>query len=287
MSIEDLTPNNFIERIKLMDKAERGKISAKKLIELIVQCPDKPDDDMRIENMQLLIQGMKNSLDHVIDTSNRNKDDIADLQSKNRGLIQDNNKLREDVDDLNHKIENYENLLEADNEYKQKFDDLQNQIHEIEQYLRVNNIEMVGLPPPNAENGETDESIIVNALNTLVGLPKPIRPEDIDISHPLKSQRRDNKPVHVVRFISRKVKNAVLTAKRAEANRQFKFRNGDVYVNEHLNKKNRSLFAAAQERKRPMNIKYVWTKSGVVHMRKTDDSEVVTINSAEDFQKLL
>ena len=233
MSIEDLTPNNFIERIKLMDKAERGKISAKKLIELIVQCPDKPDDDMRIEYMQLLIQGMKNSLDHVIDTSNRNKDDIADLQSKNRGLIQDNNKLREDVVDLNHKIENHENLLQADNKYKQKFEDLQNQIHEIEQYLHVNNYEMVGLPPPNTENGETDEIIIVNALNTLFVLPKPICPEDRDISHPLKSQRRDNKPVHVVRFISRKVKNAVLTAKGAEANRQFKYRNSDVYVNEH------------------------------------------------------
>ena len=60
-----------------------------------------------------------------------------------------------------------------------------------------------------------------------------------------------------------------------------------MYVNEHLNKKNRSLFAAAQERKRTLNFKYVWTKSGVVHMRKTDDSDVIVINSAEDIQNLV
>ena len=111
------------------------------------------------------------------------------------------------------------------------------------QNLRINNSEIVGLPAPIAQNGETDETVLVNALNTLVGLPKPIRPEDIDISHPLKSQRRDNKPVHVVRFISQKTKYEVLTAKKSEANRQFKFRDNDVYVNEHVNEKKTDPFS--------------------------------------------
>ena len=283
MSFDDLTPENFIARIKSMDKAERGRVTAKKLVEL----PEpENDNELKMENMQLLIQNMKTSLDHVIDISNRNKDDIAELKSKNRGLTLDNEKLLEDVEDLKEKLEHHENVVQVRDESKRQMEDLQSQIHEIEQYLRVNNIEIVGLPAPIVRDGETDETVIVSALNSLVGLPKPIRPEDIDISHPLKSQRRDNKPVHVVRFISRKTKYDVLTAKKAEANRQFKFRNNDVYVNEHLNKKNRSLFAAAQERKRTLNFKYVWTKGGVVHMRKSDESDVIVINSAEDIQKL-
>ena len=190
------------------------------------------------------------------------------------------------VDDLNRQLEENDDAVAVGNECNQKLQELENQIHEIEQYLRVNNVEIVGLPAPVIADGETDESVIVNALNSLVGLTHPIRAEDIDISHPLKSQRRDNKPVHVVRFISRKVKYSVLAAKKAEANRQFKFRNNDVFINEHLNKKNRGLFAVAQERKKTLNFKCVCTKSGVVHMRKSDDSDVIVINSMEDFQRL-
>ena len=156
--------------------------------------------------------------------------------------------------------------------------------NEIEQYLRANNVEIVGLPAPNT--GESEETLIVNAINSLGGLPAPIAPEDIDISHSLPSQRRDGKPVHVVRFVHRKNKFAILTAKRAEANRLFKFRNNDVYINEHLNKPNRALFAAANEKKRTLGYRFLWTKSGVVNMRKDEHSEVITITKAKDFEKL-
>ena len=126
----------------------------------------------------------------------------------------------------------------------------------------------------------------MNALNELDGLEFPVRPEDIDISHPLNSQRKDAKSVHVVRFLSRKTKSMVLTAKKRENNRQFKFRNNDVYINEHLSKHNRALFAAAQEKKRAMNYKYCWTRGGSIFMRKTEDSAVVTISSDIDLNGL-
>ena len=138
--------------------------------------------------------------------------------------------------------------------------------------------------PPNT--GETEETLIVNAINSLDGLPEPIRPEDIDISHSLPSRRRDKKPVHVVRFVHRKVKFAVLAAKRADENRQFKFRNNDLYINEHLNKPNRGLFATANEKKRALGYKSLWTKNGVVNMRKDEHSEVITIKKAKDFENL-
>ena len=144
----------------------------------------------------------------------------------------------------------------------------------------------MGLPPPNADVGETEEDVLINACNSLAGIDEPITAEDIDISHPLNSRRKDGKPVHVVRFVSRKKKLMVLTAKKQLENRQFKFRTKDVYINEHLNKPNRSIFAVATERKRTLNYKHLWTKNGVVHMRKTDDSGIITLNSPVDLEKL-
>ena len=168
---------------------------------------------------------------------------------------------------------------------QEQIDDLRAQLNEIEQYLRVNNIEIVRLPAPN--DGETEENLIINALNSLDGVDNPVRHEDIDISHPLKSNRRDGKPVHIVRFISRKIKYAILAAKKQDANKQFKFRQSDVYINEHLSRPNRALFATASGKKRELGYKFLWTKNGVVHMRKDETSNIITINSEIDFIKLV
>ena len=72
-------------------------------------------------------------------------------------------------------------------------------------------------------------------------------------------------------------KFAILAAKKREANKLFKFRNNDVYINEHLSKTNRAIFGAAQAKKKLLNYKYCWTRGGTVLMRKTEDSEVFTI----------
>ena len=111
----------------------------------------------------------------------------------------------------------------------EEIEKLQDEVNSIQQYLRVNNLEIVGLPAPN--EGESEETLIINAFNELVGLVDPITPEDIDISLPLPSKRKDNKPVHVVHFVSRKTKSAILTAKKRDENNQLKFRNKDVFIN--------------------------------------------------------
>ena len=172
-----------------------------------------------------------------------------------------------------------------DDDIKKKIAKLESEINSIQQYLRVNNLEIVGLPQRN--NGESEETLLINAFNELEGLEKIVTPEDIDISHPLKSNRRDGKSVHVVRFISRKTKSMILNAKKQETNKQFKFRNNDVFINEHLSKQNRSLFASSQEKKTALKYKYCWTRGGSILMRKTDDSPSITITSEDDLNKLV
>ena len=79
---------------------------------------------------------------------------------------------------------------------------------------------------------------------------------------------------------------AVLAAKKADENKQFKFRDQDVFINEHLSKVNRGLFALATEKKRALNYKFLWTKGGVVHLRKNDDTPIITITTEEDIENL-
>ena len=169
--------------------------------------------------------------------------------------------------------------------YDAEIKDIRNQLNDIEQYLRVNNIEIVGLPQPNDE--EPEETMIVNALNSLVGIEEPIRPEDIDISHSLKTNRRDGKPVHIVKFVSRKKKFAIIGAKKKEDNRQFQFRGQDIFINEHLSPVNRTLFAKANEKKRTHNFRFVWTKGGTVCMRKTENSPIIEISNEQEIEALL
>ena len=88
-----------------------------------------------------------------------------------------------------------------------------------------------------------------DACNSHHGLDVPVRKDDIDISYPLKSERKDNKPAHITRFISRKIKYAILLAKNSEENRLFRFREQDVFIKEHLSRVTRGRFAKANERK--------------------------------------
>ena len=167
--------------------------------------------------------------------------------------------------------------------------DLTNRIDKIDQYLRISNVEIVGLPNPinTDDHKETEENLVLNAINSLQDLPNPVRAEDIDISHPLKSKRRDGKNVYVVKFISRKTKANILTAKRTLNNRDFKFRGNDVFFNEHLSPTNRSLFATANDKKRALGYKHLWTRGGTILMRKDDESEVFTIACEQDFANIV
>ena len=76
-TVDDLTPDNFIQSIKMMDRAERNKITAKKLIELIVNAPES---DHRIAGLENNLQAFKTILDHVNLVSTQNKAEMGALK---------------------------------------------------------------------------------------------------------------------------------------------------------------------------------------------------------------
>ena len=294
--MDDLTVDNFVEKIKQMDNRERNKLKVPRLIELICELPDRNNCDLATLASQLT--ELKASVDNNTKLAAVNKNEIVALNAQNETLVKQNTVLRLEVDVL--KTHARECRTREENRpppppapatedatidgLRKEIVEIQAELNNIQQYLRVNNLEIVGLPEPN-EN-EAEETLIVNALNNLAGIDVPIRHEDIDISHPLPSNRKDGKAVHVVRFISRKTKGMILSAKKQAANKQYKFRNKDVYINEHLSKQNRSLFAKAQGQKTALEYKYCWTRGGVINLRKTDNSQIVTITCEEDLANL-
>ena len=113
----------------------------------------------------------------------------------------------------------------------------------------------------------------------------PLTSEDIDISHPLPSERKDGKNVAVCRFISRKSKFRLLEAKKN--NRELKYKGHLVYINDHLSKENRKLFAAAAEKKRELGYKFLWTRQAAIFLRKDEHSEVLRIDSIEKLRTIV
>ena len=264
VNMDDLSPTNYVYKIKSMDSRERAKIQVKRLIEIICQVPDDPNvDDVNIATQfdQLRLQ-----IQHINETSTKNATEIATLNIKNAEYLKKNVALSAEIELLKIHAQQCKAKQDAPppqappppapdaatnkliDELNKEIIDIKSELNSIQQYLRINNLEVVGLPEPNP--GEDEETLLINAFNALEGIDEPIRPEDIDISHPLNSNRKDGKPVHVVRFVHRKTKHAIMAAKKKDENKQFKFRNRDIYINEHLSKSNRALFAAAQEKKR-------------------------------------
>ena len=75
-TVEDLTPLNFVQLIKQMERAERNRITAKRLIDLIV---NSPEPDQKIANLEGSLNAFKTMLDHIKDIATENKTEIGAL----------------------------------------------------------------------------------------------------------------------------------------------------------------------------------------------------------------
>ena len=268
-----LTPMNFIQKIKLLEQRDRMKIRLEEILDLIVTSPEAtPVEPAKITELETSINTLSRLVENIRTDTTRNTANILNLSKKFTDINNRTGAVEENFAEF--KIKQNDNMKL----FQDELDVVKSEINEIEQYLRVNNLEIVGLPPPI--EGETCTAQILEALNTLHELNEEITTDDVDIAHPLKSKRRDGKLVNVIRFTKRTKKLAVLEAKKKE--RDFQFRDHDIFVNEHLSPVNRGLFARASEKKRELGFKYLWTKNGVPCLRKTENSPVIEIYCEND-----
>ena len=153
-----------------------------------------------------------------------------------------------------------------------------------EQYLRVNNVEIVGLTAATPES--SDETNVLNFFNEI--LEVNISTDDIDICHEIPSKRRDKKLVIICKFISRKSKLLVLSAKsQLREYNQDRKADDTILLYEHLSPSNRELYIRAAKLKYDLGYKFLWTKNGFPFLRKSEGTQVFKIKSADDLSKII
>ena len=254
-----LTVENFVGAIKAMGDRERNKLRAEELIKLIIQLPDTHPE---VKELSVKVNQLFESLATVQSRSVNNMAEIANLKDENKIFLDKNDYI------------NNENIL-----LNKKVISLQDQMTNVDQYLRVNNIEIAGLP--DVSNDEV-EGTILEALNGLKPV-KPITSNDIDIFHVLPSQKEDGRKTHthLCRFVSRKTKINIISAKREEANRNYIFNGNKIFINDHLTPETKKLFGMAKQKKVEHQYKHLWTRNGRIFMRKDDRSQIYRIDNAQ------
>ena len=289
-----------IALIKNMSIRERKKIAHEDLLNLILSLDDNADsiNKNELNSINDTIKEMLITINIVKDEATKNSAAIINLKNQNEKemdelhdmiinpVVPKNEEIHNEINDLRNMIENAipnnnnnTDFYAETNELRDLISNIQIEVDEIQQYLRVNNLEIVGLPPENIDgnNDQYDtENLLLELFNTDMGVT--INQEDIDISHIVPSRRSDGKQVVVCRFVSRKHKFQILS-RRKQMN-EIKFRNSNlIYINEHLSPKNREIFALASQKRKDDHFKYLWTKNGTTFMRKTDTSEIFTIKN--------
>jgi len=133
-----------------------------------------------------------------------------------------------------------------------------------------------------------DESIAEvesKVLTVLKKIDENISHQDIDVVHRPGKLKKNKTPNIIVRFISRKTRNNIYKERKKRKNPDGgKPITQRVFINENLTKKNKRLFYLANDKRKIFGWKYIRTNNGRIHLRQTNDSEVITIRHEKDLE---
>jgi hypothetical protein len=188
------------------------------------------------------------------------------------------------------KIEEMERISrEKDIKIKQ----LEDRVDDLEQYSRREDIIISGLKPdisfkeivtgePDSETEYTKTIVEDRVEQQIIKFMKendiPLEEEEISACHTLGKKRDDGTQNIIVRFVNRKTKTRILS-------KGANLKGTNVYVNEHLTKKNADLAKAARKLKKDGKIHKTWTRDCKVFIKETmrGKSKLVRTSADLDF----
>ena len=98
-------------------------------------------------------------------------------------------------------------------------------------------------------------------------------------------KKKDNKTPIVVKFVSIEKRNIIFKNKKQLSSVDFKSTKGKakiVYINENLTYRNQRIFSKANQFKKENKWKYIWTKNGIVHLRKNEETTSFQVRNEQD-----
>lgn len=161
---------------------------------------------------------------------------------------------------------------------------LQREAEDRDQWARANNVEIRGVPLKNTENLYD----IVQKIGQVCNYH--IKKEDINYIARVPTRVPDNVKPIVISFNNRYIKEGLVAATRK--NKQLNLStlgfstSGNVYVNDHLTQRNKTLLSKAKSLAKEKNFKYIWVKHCKIMARKSDTSPVFFIKCENDLAKI-
>lgn len=179
-------------------------------------------------------------------------------------------------------------IVQLQNETKELRDvnrDLTKRLQQVEQQSRVNNLELQCVP----EHGNENLFITVQQLGNTIKCP--VTETDIQYcSRIAKINAGSPRPRSIlVKFSSRRLRDTFLAGviKFNKNNPRDKLntshlgiggnRRSPVFVTEHLTPETKALHAAARQKARELNYRFVWVRDGKVFLRKTENSNFIVV----------
>jgi len=164
---------------------------------------------------------------------------------------------------------------------------LDSQLNELEQYRRRQNLEIHGIPMPD---NETNADVEDKVLQVLKKIDTTLSKDSIDVVHRLRGKPKTDQnkkyPSIIVRFIARKTRNYIYSSRKKLKSAEFDHPRIEVFVNENLTSRKKHLLAQANQKRKDLHWKYLWTNNGRINLRKNENDAVITIQTENDLHRI-
>ena len=149
-------------------------------------------------------------------------------------------------------------------------------------------LEFGGFPRDDKENCE------VIVLDIADKIDIPLKEDDIEACHRI--SRRPDAPI-IVKFKSRKKKEQFMSKESKTKAKKLRTTDlgydlqpdpniGKIFINESLTSRLKNLLRLTKIKKQEMNIKFIWTRSGSIFLRKDEKAPALKVNFIADLDKI-
>lgn len=149
-----------------------------------------------------------------------------------------------------------------------------------EQHCRRTSLRFYNVPKPGTDETNTDTESAVISIYEKMGVT--ITSDDIDWSHIIARQNRNNKLQIICKFKTWKAKNKVFSVKKELENKSDK-----IFITEDLTSYRQSIVSKLIEAKKRKSILRFWTFDGGIYIKLEQNGEKLEITSLDKINRLL
>ena len=242
--------------------------------------------------------------------SNRTRKGNLNSTSQDKDIASEINEIKDSLQFMSGKLDMLQQIksdltralqvidkLQHENRLKEdKIKELERRMDEMEQYSRNENLVITGLncryksyarastnnseiiTEDTEEELETLENQVLEFLNTKLDLD--LEPSEIAACHPINAKK--TKKDIIVRVVNRKTKIHILRKAK-------QLKGTQVFINEHLTKRNGELAKHGRDLRKQNRIAGTWTRNGKIYVKTNGahgTSRIQIIKDISDFAKL-